>query len=145
MFRQTLAYCSTVLYRSFSDYTSRQLQQLGLNRGMLFLVIYTGKHPGCTQGELTAALRLDAGYAQRSLLKLVEEGFLLREKRGRAYCLELSEKGRQAFDVGHQVFFDWDERVLGRLEPAERDQLLALLEKATLKEKEANAQACTRP
>ena len=109
MFRQTVAYSTTVLFRDFSEYTSRQLQKLGLNRGMLFLVIYVGKHPGCSQSELTEALGLDWGYGQRSILKLVEDGFLLREKRGRAYHLDLSEKGQEAFAIGHQVFFDWDQ------------------------------------
>ncbi len=143
MFRQTLAYSSTVLFRSFSEYTSRRLQRLGLSRGMLFLVIYVGKHPGCTQSELTEALGLDWGYGQRSILKLVEDGFLSREKRGRAYHLDLMEKGREAFDVGHQVFFDWDREVLACLDPSEHAQMLALLEKVT--QKEDNKRRCTKP
>lgn len=143
MFRQTLAYSTTVLFRSFSEYTSRQLQRLGLNRGMLFLVIYVGKHPGCTQAELTEALGLDWGYGQRSILKLVEDGFLLREKQGRAYHLTLQEKGREAFEVGHQVFFDWDEEVLAGLEDTERAQLLALLQKIT--RRQAEPSRCPTP
>ena len=112
MFRQTVAYSTTVLFRDFSDFTSRQLQQLGLNRGMLFLILYVGKHPGCSQAELTEALGLDWGYGQRSILKLVEDGFLLCEKHGRAYHLDLSKKGQEAFAVSHQVFFDWDQENL---------------------------------
>lgn len=143
MFRQTLAYSSTILFRDFSEYTSRRLQTLGLTRGMLFLVIYVGKHPGCTQSELTEALGLDWGYGQRSILKLVEDGFLLREKRGRAYHLDLSEQGRQAFAIGHQVFFDWDKEMLTCLDEAEQAQLLALLEKIT--QKAAGKRRCTKP
>ncbi len=115
----TLSYRCTILYRSFSSYTSQRLAQLGLNYGVLFLLIYVGKHPGCTQAQLTAALELDWGYGQRSILKLVEDGFLLREKRGRAYHLDLSEKGQQAFAVSHQVFFDWDQQMLERLNSQE--------------------------
>lgn len=126
---QTLAYYATVFYRSFVAYTTRQLQALGLSYGLLFLVIYVGKHPGCTQAELTAALKLDWGYSQRSIAKLVEDGFLLREKRGRAYHLELREKGKQAFSVGHQVFEDWDAEHLSGLTGEERTQLMELLEK----------------
>ena len=139
---QTLAYYATVFHRSFTAYTTQRLQQLGLNFGSLFPVIYVGKHPGCTQAELTAALGLDWGYSQRTVTKLVEEGFLTREKSGRAYHLDLSPKGQQAFQVSHQVFFDWDQQALTALDENEREQLIALLAKAT--KKEANS-TCMRP
>ena len=61
---QTLAYYATVFHRSFiPPIPPRRLQQLGLSFGSLFPVIYVGKHPGCTQAELTAALGLDWGYS----------------------------------------------------------------------------------
>lgn len=129
MFR-TFSYACTVLYRRFTQYTSARLNQLGLSFGTLFFLIYVGKHPGCTQSELTTALHLDWGHSQRTVLKLVEGGFLLREKDGRAYRLTLSEQGQHAFEASHQVFFDWDEQALANLTPEERRQLTALLYKA---------------
>lgn len=138
----TLAYYSTVLSRSFTAYTAHVLEQIGLSQGLLYPLLYVGRHPGCTQAELTNALGLDWGYCQRSTLRLVEDGFFLREKQGRAYRLTLSEKGLQAFETSHQVFFDWDNDVLQTLNEQERAQLLALL--AKVKEKEANTKLCTR-
>ncbi len=138
---QTLAYYATAFHRSFTAYTSQRLQTLGLNFGSLFPVIYVGKHPGCTQAELTAALGLDWGYSQRCVTKLVEEGFLIREKSGRAYHLDLSPKGQEAFQVSHQVFFDWDQQALAALDDQEREQLFALLAKT---KKEADS-PCTKP
>lgn len=131
---QTLAYYATVFHRSFTAYTTQQLQKLGLNFGSLFPVIYVGKHPDCTQAELTAALGLDWGYSQRCVTKLVEEGFLTREKSGRAYHLALSPKGQQTFQVSHQVFFDWDKQALAALDESEREQLFTLLAKVMKKE-----------
>ena len=127
---RTFSYACTVLYRRFSHYTSQRLHQWGLSFGTLFPVIYVGKHPGCTQSELTAALHLDWGHSQRTVLKLVESGFLVRRKEGRVYRLTLSDKGQQAFAASHQVFFDWDEQALANLTPEERRQLTALLYKA---------------
>ncbi|MCI6519903.1 bilirubin utilization transcriptional regulator BilQ [Subdoligranulum variabile] len=127
---RTFSYACTVLYRRFTHYTSNRLHQLGLSFGTLFFLIYVGKHPGCTQSELTTDLRMDWGHSQRTVLKLVESGFLNREKDGRAYRLTLSDKGRQAFEASHQVFFDWDEEALSNLTPEERTQLMALLFKA---------------
>lgn len=126
----TFSYFSSLFYRGFTAYTTRQLQTLGLNFGSLFLVLYVGKHPGCSPSQLTQTLGLDWGYSQRSIAKLVEDGFMTKEKAGRTYRLELSEKGQQAFSVSHQVFFDWDEQVLAPLTEEERQQLLALLAKA---------------
>ena len=139
---QTLAYYAAAFHRSFVNYTSAKLQTLGLNFGSLFLVIYVGKHPGCTQTQLTSDLNLDWGYSQRSVTKLVEEGFLTREKSGRCYHLNLSDKGQQAFEVSHQVFFDWDEQVLSALSLQEREQLFTLLAKAAQKEVDS---ICTKP
>ena len=139
---QTLAYYATAFHRSFVNYTTAKLQTLGLNFGSLFLVIYVGKHPGCTQTQLTSDLNLDWGYSQRSVTRLVEEGFLTREKSGRCYHLNLSDKGQQAFEVSHQVFFDWDEQVLSALSLQEREQLFALLAKAAQKEVDS---ICTKP
>lgn len=127
---RTFSYACTVLYRRFTHYTSDRLHQLGLSFGTLFFLIYVGKHPGCTQSELTADLRMDWGHSQRTVLKLVESGFLNREKDGRAYRLTLSDKGRRAFEASHQVFFDWDEEALSNLTPEERAQLMTLLFKA---------------
>lgn len=139
---QTLAYYATAFHRSFVNYTTAKLQTLGLNFGSLFLVIYVGKHPGCTQTQLTSDLNLDWGYSQRSVTKLMEEGFLTREKSGRCYHLNLSDKGQQAFEVSHQVFFDWDEQVLSALSLQEREQLFTLLAKAAQKEVDS---ICTKP
>ena len=139
---QTLADSATAFHRSFLNYTTAKMQTLGLNLGSLFLVIYVGKHPGCTQTQLTSDLNLDWGYSQRSVTKLVEEGFLTREKSGRCYHLNLSDKGQQAFEVSHQVFFDWDEQVLSALSLQEREQLFTLLAKAAQKEVDS---ICTKP
>ena len=125
----TLAHYAMTFYRSFSAHTSAELQKIGLSFGSLFPIIYVGKHPGCTQSELTRALGLDWGYSQRTVTRLVQDGFLQKEKTGRAYHLSLSEKGRQAYEVSHQVFFTWDRQALGGLTPEEQSQLFALLEK----------------
>lgn len=134
---QTLAFYATAFHRDFAAYTTARLQKLGLSFGLLFLLIYVGKHPGCSQAQLTSALGLDWGYSQRSITRLVDEGFLTREKSGRAYRLGLSARGEEAFALSHQVFFDWDREKLASLEPEERRQLLELLAKLRGKDRES--------
>lgn len=129
----TLAYHTSVLHRDFTAYTSEKLEKLGLHFGLLFFLIYVGKHPGATPSELTESLHLDWGHSQRCITKLVENGFLTKEKEGRHYQLNLTEKGQEAFAVSHQVFFDWDKERLAVLTQAERDTLFTLLHKLAVR------------
>lgn len=130
MYQKTLSYYITILYRCFAAFTGEQLQKVGLNFGLLFFVVYIGKHPGCTPSELTNSLELDWGHSQRSINRLVEDGFVIKEKSGRCYHLTLTKQGIKAFDTTHQMFFDWDDTYCSGLTPQEKDQLLALMEKA---------------
>ena len=129
----TVSSCILTLHRRFAAYTTQRLQELGLSFGMMYFIIYVGTHPGCTPSELTQKLHLDWGHSQRSLTKLAEDGFLTKEKSGRSYHLELTEKGRTAFAVCHRMFYDWDARNLTGLTADEQRQLLDLLQKAAQK------------
>lgn len=132
MFDRTLAYYSIILYKEFMSYTATKLKGIGLNYGVLFLVLYVGKYPGCKPSELTDALHLDWGHSQRSISRLVQDGFMTKSKSendGRVYQLHLTEKGEEAFQICHRVFFDWDNEVLSVLSADERTTLFHLLEK----------------
>ena len=141
----TLAYYSSVLYRDFIAYTSEKLEKLGLHFGLLFFLIYVGKHPGATPSDLTQTLRLDWGHSQRCITKLVDSGFLTKEKVGRRYQLHLTEKGREAFEVSHQVFFDWDDQRLTALSEEERRTLFALLQKVARRQESSPHSAAECP
>lgn len=126
---QTLAYELSVLYKDFYAYASARLHPFGLHNGWIFFMLYVGKHPDCAPAELTKALRVDWGYSQRCITKLVSEGFMTKEKAGRSYRLNLTEKGRQVYQESHQLFFDWDRQRLEALSETERDTLKGLLRK----------------
>ena len=71
---QTFAYYLSVLYKDFYAYAGARLHPLGVNNGLVFFVIYVGKHPGCTPSELTKTLHVDWGYSQRCITKLTGMG-----------------------------------------------------------------------
>ena len=56
--------------------------------------------------------------------------FITKEKSGRHYLLNLTERGQEAFEAAHRVFFDWDSTFMTNLNAKEKEQLLTLLEKA---------------
>ena len=125
----TLAYKLSVLYKNFYAYASARLHPFGLHNAWIFFILYVGKHADCTPAELTKSLHVDWGYSQRIVTKLVADGFLTREKVGRAYHLNLSEQGQDAFAVSHQVFSEWDQQAMAALDQSEQTQLLSLLAK----------------
>ena len=55
MYQKALSYYIAMLYRSFADFTGGKLQEVGLNFGLLFFIVYIGKKPNCTPSELTKA------------------------------------------------------------------------------------------
>ena len=128
MIQSTISFYVMEFYKQFAAYTTQQLQEFGLSFGMMYFVIYVGKHPGCTPAEMTKKLHLDWGHCQRSVIKLVEDGFMTREKQGRSYHLGLTPAGERAFRTCHQVFFDWDAQNLSGLTDEEQHQLLSLLQ-----------------
>ena len=67
MMEDTMAFASVLLYRQFLSYCTEELKKLGLNFGQLPFLLHVGKHPDCTQAELTRYLRIDWGYCQRSV------------------------------------------------------------------------------
>lgn len=94
MYQKTLSYYITMLYRSFAGFTGDKLQEVGLNFGLLFFIVYIGKRPNCTPSELTKELSLDWGHSQRCINRLVDDGLITKEKNGRHYMLNLTERGQ---------------------------------------------------
>ena len=131
---RSLAYYVTWLREDFSEYCGRRLQEIGLSQGLLFFILYVGKHPGCSPKALAEALRMDFGHVARSLSKLEQAGFIRQEQNPRdrrAHLLCLTDHGQTAFALSYDLFDEWDREVLGQIEEADREQLLALLGQLT--------------
>ena len=131
MYQRTLSYYIAMLYRSFADFTSDKLQEVGLNFGLLFFIVYIGKKPNCTPSELTKALSLDWGHSQRCINRLTDDGFINQGKVRASLSAQPDRTRQEAFEAAHRIFFDWDDRFMTNLTAKEKEQLLALLEKAT--------------
>ena len=85
---------------------------------------------------MTKTPRVDWGYSQRCITKLVDDGLITQEKTGRSYQLKLTEQGEESFRVSRQLFYDWDKQKLCALTEEERDTLPTLLRKIIWKEDE---------
>ncbi len=131
---RSLAYFVTLLRKDFTEYCGRKLQEIGLSQGLLFFILYIGKHPGCSPRELAGALKMDSGHVARSLTKLEAAGFIYQEQNQRdrrAHVLRLTAKGTEAFELSHALFFQWDSDILKEMGGEEQELLFALLERLT--------------
>lgn len=127
---QTLAYAVSQLRADFVAFSSRKLEALGITQGLLYFVLYIGRHPGCTPSDLSAALHADSGHTTRSIHKLEETGFVIRKPHPtdrRASVLELTAKGRETMEASRGMFAQWDSYLLEQIPEEERRQLLELL------------------
>lgn len=132
--QHTLSYYSTILYKDFFAFATDELLELGLNYGAIPFIIYVGKFPNCTPAELTHAMKIDWGYSQRSITKLVQLKFMTKVKdteNGRNYHLNLTKTGKEAYKLSHKVFFSWDDEKLNVLNSSEKSELFYLLGKLT--------------
>ena len=44
----TFAYLITSLRKDFTEFCNEKLQEMGLTQGLLFFILYAGKHPQCS-------------------------------------------------------------------------------------------------
>ena len=129
---KTFSFFARSLEKDFSGFCNEKLQELGLSKGLLYFILYIGKHRDCSPGDLSQNLKFDTGHTTRSIDKLVNMGFVLRQKSDfdkRAYLLQLTDKGQAAFLASHDLFSQWDEKILEKISQEERVQLMTLLEK----------------
>lgn len=120
----------SALRKEFVDYSNQKLQEIGLSQGLLYFILYIGKHPGCSPKELGQALRMDVGYTARSLSRLEQTGFIRQEQNPRdkrAHILYLTDSGESAFQYSKGLFSDWEEQVLSVLTSEEQETLMTLL------------------
>jgi DNA-binding MarR family transcriptional regulator/N-acetylglutamate synthase-like GNAT family acetyltransferase len=84
-------------------------------------------------GELARELDLDPAYLSRILKRFAASGWLLRERSpedGRALRLRLTQEGREAFAPLDMASRDQAGAILARLQPTERQRLVAALDQA---------------
>lgn len=128
----SLAYYVTSLRKDFVDYCNKSLSNIGLSQGQLYFLIYVGKHPSCSPKELAKALNMDIGHTARTIYKLEENNFLIQkqnpnDRRGRV--LQLTEKGKDAFELSYDLFKQWDKEILQNLSDEEQDIVFSLMKK----------------
>ena len=138
----SFAYQILALKKEFTMFCNEKLQEMGLSIGLMFFVVYIGKHSHCSPGELSQAIRMDTGHTTRSIDKLVKSGFVEKERSKvdkRSQELVLTEKGIEVFHKIYTLFEQWEQIKLKDFSKEERELLDSLLNRLVQK----GESACT--
>lgn len=132
---KTLGFYINMLRADFIAFCTEQLKELELSQGLLYFLIYVGKNPGCSPGEMAQKLKADSGHTTRSIEKLVKQGFMTRQKSEqdkRAVVLCLTQQGTEAFAKISGLFSQWEQQRTQHMTEEEVAELKRLLMKTIM-------------
>lgn len=118
--------------RKFQEYCEPVLDAYHVSSGLFHYVIYVGKHPNCSMGEVAMALHMDKGHTTRCIKRLIDLGYVEKQTDGkdqRIKTLILSEDGQVVFLHLYHLFVEFDLLCLQSLNEVEKQSCQRLLEK----------------
>lgn len=130
----SFAYYISVLRKQFTAYCTEKLSEVGVTYGQLYIIIYVGKMKECSPKDISLSLKLDAGHLNRALSKLIENELIEQRKNvndRRSNIVILTEKGKQVFEMSHNLFQEWDNMILSQLDDSNRQNMMDCIKKIT--------------
>jgi DNA-binding MarR family transcriptional regulator len=118
--------------RVFVDFGESVGAAFGISPGEFGLLTLISCNPGITQVRLAAAVSLDKSTLSPALQRLAARGLVRREARPgdrRLQALHLSEEGEARLKEIRAQVEQHEERIAASLSRAEREQLMALLQR----------------
>lgn len=105
-----------------------ELEPLGIRPGEASLLMFIAANPGCTQSDVSRALRAQPANMVPLVNKLMQGGSIGREQgKGRAIALTLTPQGQQLFDEVRAVFARHEARIARNLPEGVREMLIPAL------------------
>lgn len=137
MLIESFAFYISILRKQFTAYCSEKLSEMDVTYGQLYIIIYVGKKKECSPKDISLSLNLDAGHLNRTLSKLIENDLIIQKKNDhdrRSNVVSLTDKGKEVFEISHNLFQEWDQIILSSLEDSDRQKLMELIKKITFYE-----------
>jgi DNA-binding MarR family transcriptional regulator len=123
------------LFRSVNIYLSNSMEPYGLGSGQFPFFMRLLHHDGVSQESLANMLHYDRATITRSLNKLEDQGYVVRNRDPRdkrAYCVSLTEEGRKMGPKLMAIGKDLNDVLLRGFSDEEKTLFLSLVEKAAM-------------
>lgn len=120
------------IYRSGQCYIAKELEKYNIGSGQYFFLFSLYGEDGVSQETLTEKLKVDKATTGRAVQKLLEEGYVERQKDPkdrRAYKIYLTEKGKRMKPIIRRVVHNWVSSLLKDFNEEEKEIMLKLLNK----------------
>ncbi|WP_074964188.1 MarR family winged helix-turn-helix transcriptional regulator [Pyrococcus kukulkanii] len=83
-----------------------------------------------TQGDLLREMGVSKSTASKVLSSLERKGIVKRERRGRAYTIELTDKALEMLKAIEKAGMELEEKMFSRMARKEKSEFLSLLKRA---------------
>jgi DNA-binding MarR family transcriptional regulator len=122
----------SILHRQSDIFLTRKLSPLGLGANQFTYILCLCEHPGISQEQLSAFLRIDKGSVAKTVRQLCDQDYFIRkvsETDKRQYELFPTEKATGVYDQLHEIVMEYEHYITRGLTPIEADVLRNLLDK----------------
>lgn len=112
-------------------YYDKELEPYGFGGAQLRILMPLYKMDGINQGLLAQTIKVDKTTITRTIKKLVDDGYVLRqidENDRRSYLIFLTEKGKAIEPEMIRIFTKWEENLLSKFDADQRKNVLRLIE-----------------
>ena len=121
------------LFRRSRIHLDRVFEPLGLGKGLYLYLALLSRNEGLTQHRLAVELALDEGTVARAVQKLMDSGWLRRERDerdGRAYRLFLAPRAMEAMPDILRELEAWDRLITKGFNDTEAELVLGFLKRS---------------
>lgn len=131
--RPSLIKFTNTLYRVTQCYTDEALKKYELSNGTYPFLMRLSYNEGISQNQISRELGVDKAMSARSINKLIELGYVIKEQDendSRAYKLYLTDKAKAAIPEIKDIIFNWIDIITADFDENEKDEIVRLSEKA---------------
>lgn len=100
-----------VIVRYWRSFTEKKLKEFDLTFGEQIIIIFLSKNENVNQETISKRYMIDKGMVTKTLTKLEDKGFILRERNPenkRENIISLTEKGACIINVIEAIFHEWN-------------------------------------
>ena len=130
--KKSIGFYVGYLARSAHRYFEQEFSKHGLNRGALFILTQLYLKDGMKQNELCANIHLDKAAVTRTIEKLENAGFVIRQSHptdARAKLIFLTEKAMDFEMKFSKIFQNWSSILTADFSNLEKDMLMDFLKR----------------
>ncbi|HEY3360577.1 MAG TPA: MarR family transcriptional regulator [Methanosarcina sp.] len=118
------------LYRYEQIFIGKKIEPYGIGSGQFPFLMRLYLEDGINQESLSDYLNIDKGTTARAIQKLVDEGYVFRqkdEKDRRSYRIFLTDKGKKLELEMKKIASEWEEILFSSFDDSQKREIMNLL------------------